>query len=253
MTLGFVRARSYVAKLIESYGISALAERLKPHREELPAHIPRHNDASMPAVEERWNLVDVDEETRAVLLDSWAEQHLERYTHNIENLIGTVNVPTGVAGPLRVNGLFAKGDYYVPLATTVAGLVASFSRGAGLITEAGGASVAVLSEGVSRAPMLAFENLVDLGVFVDWVLSHLDELQAVANPTTRFGKLEDAELSVEGTKVYFLFIYSTGDGGARAFAEIAAAVCLAGEPSLIGAIAAAHARLARGRSVKQGT
>jgi len=45
-----------------------------------------------------------------------------------------------------------------------------------------------------------------------------------------------------------------GEGGARRFAEITAALCLAGELSLIGAIAAgefaaAHARLARGRSL----
>ncbi len=48
-----------------------------------------------------------------------------------------------------------------------------------------------------------------------------------------------------------------GAGGARAFAEITAAVCLAGELSLIGAIAAgefaeAHSHLARGQSLKDG-
>jgi hydroxymethylglutaryl-CoA reductase (NADPH) len=40
------------------------------------------------------------------------------YKHNIENFIGAAKMPVGVAGPLRVNGLFAQGDYYVPLATT---------------------------------------------------------------------------------------------------------------------------------------
>jgi len=49
-----------------------------------------------------------------------------------------------------------------------------------------------------------------------------------------------------------------GEGGARAFAEIAAALCLAGELSLIGAIAAgefaaAHARRARGEELKTGS
>src|SRR5262245_24951043 len=37
---------------------------------------------------------------------------------NIENPIGTVQVPLGVAGPLLVHGSFAKGIFYVPLATT---------------------------------------------------------------------------------------------------------------------------------------
>jgi hydroxymethylglutaryl-CoA reductase (NADPH) len=50
----------------------------------------------------------------------------------------------------------------------------------------------------------------------------------------------------------------TGSGRARAFAEVAAAVALAGELSITGAIAAgeftrAHQRLARGTDVEQGT
>jgi hypothetical protein len=37
--------------------------------------------------------------------------------------IGTVKVPVGVAGPLRVRGTFIGGEFYVPLATTEAALV----------------------------------------------------------------------------------------------------------------------------------
>jgi hydroxymethylglutaryl-CoA reductase (NADPH) len=48
------------------------------------------------------------------------------YRRNIENFVGTVKLPVGVAGPLRVNGLLAQGDYYIPLATTEAALVASY-------------------------------------------------------------------------------------------------------------------------------
>ena len=52
----------------------------------------------------------------------------------------------GVAGPLRVNGTYAQGDYYVPLATTEAALVASYHRGALLLSEAGGCSAVLLHE-----------------------------------------------------------------------------------------------------------
>jgi len=34
----------------------------------------------------------------------------DRDQSNTENLLGTVKVPVGLAGPLRVNGLFAQGD-----------------------------------------------------------------------------------------------------------------------------------------------
>ncbi len=52
----------------------------------------------------------------------------EAYCHNIENFVGTVKLPVGVIGQVRINGLFARGDFYVPLATTEAALVASHSR-----------------------------------------------------------------------------------------------------------------------------
>ena len=37
---------------------------------------------------------------------------------NIENMIGAVQLPLGYAGPLKVNGDHAKGEFLVPMAST---------------------------------------------------------------------------------------------------------------------------------------
>jgi hydroxymethylglutaryl-CoA reductase (NADPH) len=73
---------------------------------------------------------------------------------NCENMIGTVQVPVGVAGPLLVNGEYAHGSYYLPLATTEGALVASVNRGCNGITRSGGAEVRILHDGMTRAPSL---------------------------------------------------------------------------------------------------
>src|SRR6266508_3974486 len=120
------------------------------------------------SVERRWQLVSAAH--REQLLDAHTDQQKDCYKHNIENFIGTVKVPVGLAGPLRVNGLFAQGDYYVPLATTEAALVASYSRGMQLMSMAGGCTVMVINEGVSRSPGFVFRNLVEVGMFAAWAV-----------------------------------------------------------------------------------
>jgi hydroxymethylglutaryl-CoA reductase (NADPH) len=221
MTLGYFRAISYLSDLVAEHGIERLGARLRPKTDNLPAHVPGRDDVSAEAVAARWALLDATEEVRGRICDAWSMQHAPAFARNIEHLIGTVKVPVGLAGPLRVNGLFAQGDYYVPLATSEASLVASYSRGANLLTESGGASAALLSEGVSRAPVFAFENLLDLGRFLEWALRHVAEIEAAANATTGHGKLQDVEICVEGSNVYFQFIFSTGNAAGQNMVTIA--------------------------------
>ena len=44
--------------------------------------------------------------------------HADSYKGNIENYIGLTTIPTGLAGPLLINGTLAQGDFYVPMATS---------------------------------------------------------------------------------------------------------------------------------------
>jgi len=76
-----------------------------------------------------------------------------------DGYIGSLALPIGVAGPLRVHGQHAQGDYRVPLATTDAALVASYTRGARLITEAGGCNALLLDAGITGAPAFVFDGV----------------------------------------------------------------------------------------------
>jgi hydroxymethylglutaryl-CoA reductase (NADPH) len=137
------------------------------------------------------------------------------YERNVENFIGTVRVPVGLAGPLAIQGVAARGTYYVPLATTEACLVASYSRGARLITRAGGCDARVLDARMRRTPVFAFADLAEAVVAAEWVRENVDRLRAAANATSRYARLLAAEPAIEGNHVYLDCAYATGEAAGQ--------------------------------------
>ena len=142
---------------------------------------------------------------------------------NCENMIGTVQVPVGVAGPLLVQGEYAQGSYYLPLATTEGALVASVNRGCSAITRAGGAQVCILHDGMTRAPVFAAENVVHAKQVADWVAAHHDELRAAAESTTSHGKMTGVVTYIAGTSVFVRLEYDTKDAMGMNMVTIASA------------------------------
>ena len=130
---------------------------------------------------------------------------------NCENMIGTIQVPVGVAGPVSIHGEYAVGSFYLPLATTEGALVASVNRGCGLITAAGGAEVRILSDGMTRAPVFATDSVIHAKDVVDFVHSHEEDIRLIAEETTRHGRLTGIITTTAGTSVYVRFCFSTGD------------------------------------------
>jgi len=220
MTTDYRRAADYLSSLLATQGIDDLAARLKPDLRPSPQRVPGGAMVSHEAIKRRWEIVDLPA-ARAELLDPKTAQQIHAYEHNIENLIGAVRMPVGLAGPLRVRGLFAQGDFYVPLATTEATLVASYARGCSLITDVGGASVMLLNEGLSCSPGFGFNSLAELGRFVAWLLGQQEEIKSAAERTTRFGKLIDLQLCIEGNHVYLVLVFTTGDAAGQNMAAIA--------------------------------
>jgi hydroxymethylglutaryl-CoA reductase (NADPH) len=200
--------------------------RLEPNRTPSPPKVPGGSTLSEEALSQRWQLPGMPAAAREVLADPAVIGDAGRYGRNIENFIGVARVPIGLAGPLRVNGAHASGDFYVPLATTEAALVASYSRGAQLITEAGGCAAVVVNEGVTRAPGFAFETIGDASVFVAWAAHAFDAFREAAAATTRHGMLVDMQLAVEGNHVHVLLEFLTGDASGQNMVTIATdAVC----------------------------
>ena len=134
------------------------------------------------------------------------------FAKNIENPIGTVQIPIGVAGPLKINGEHAKDEFFVPLATSEGALLASVNRGCSAITASGGANARVIGDKMTRAPAIKTESVVESVKVKQWFEDKFDELKEIAESTTRHGKLVKIDpIIIVGNYVYPRFVYSTGD------------------------------------------
>jgi len=130
---------------------------------------------------------------------------------NIENFIGVAQVPLGLAGPIRINGEFAEGDFLVPLATTEGTLVASYSRGMKAISEAGGCSTHIHSDFFMVPYLFQFQDPEEAVQFTQWCEEHSQEIARVMEGTTQHGKFHGVNIENVPLGVLIEFEMQTGD------------------------------------------
>jgi len=150
-------------------------------------------------------------------LDALNETRLvpERLTGNIENMIGAVEVPVGLAGPLRVHGAGWSDITYAPFATTEGALVASASRGATALTRAGGVRVEIVRQQMTRAPAFELVSRQDAEQLATWLGDQLNVLREKCRAVSSHALLRDLAIVVDGGVVHVLFRYTTGDAAGQ--------------------------------------
>jgi hydroxymethylglutaryl-CoA reductase (NADPH) len=184
-------------------------------------------------------------------------------TANIENLIGAVGMPLGVAGPLPVHGEAIDDEVYLPLATTEGALVASVNRGASVMRAAGGVHATITRRGMTRAPVFRHADARSAAETAAWVHREEPQLAAVAGETTSHGELTGIDTYVVGDNLFVRCAFDTKDAmgmnmvtiATRAIAETieaatdATLVALSGNLCTDKKPAAINAVEGRGRSV----
>ncbi len=130
---------------------------------------------------------------------------------NIENLVGATQTPLAVAGPLSIRYPAKIQEMYIPLATTEGALVASISRGAKAVTEAGGAIVAYNSVGITRGPVFRTKNITHSSGAVSLIQKNFAKLQKVARTTSAHLTLTKIDTAYVGKNLYCRFYFDTAD------------------------------------------
>lgn len=134
---------------------------------------------------------------------------------NVENFTGVAQVPIGFAGPLRVNGEHAKGDFLIPLATTEGTLVASYNRGMKVLNLSGGVTCSVVGDAMQRAPVFVFDSAREARDFGAWVDAHMAEIRIEAESTSSVAKLTYIDTYLANKLAFLRFNYTTGDAAGQ--------------------------------------
>ncbi|MDC0230828.1 hydroxymethylglutaryl-CoA reductase [Aureispira] len=134
---------------------------------------------------------------------------------NCENFTGVAQIPMGLAGPIKVNGEFAKGEFLVPMATTEGTLVASYNRGIKVMNLSGGVKCTVVRDAMQRAPVFVFEDARAARDFVDWTKKNFSKIAEEAEATSSIAKLQYIDPYLSNKFAFLRFNYSTGDAAGQ--------------------------------------
>jgi hydroxymethylglutaryl-CoA reductase (NADPH) len=172
--------------------------------------IPRNriDDYSADAVHERQAFV---ERFAGATLD-----HVRRFSFdahaaqgNCEHFSGVAQIPLGFAGPLRVNGEHAQGDFLIPLATSEGTLVASYDRGMKVLNLSGGVMCTVVADAMQRAPVFVFRDARGARDFVKWVQGNRTKIAEEAESTSRVAKLREIDCYLSNKFAYAVQLTGT--------------------------------------------
>jgi hydroxymethylglutaryl-CoA reductase (NADPH) len=135
-------------------------------------------------------------------------------TTGIEQKIGGAVVPLGLIGPIRILGDHASGEFYLPLATNEAALVAGINRGFKAVNESGGIRSIVVKDHMTRAPLIETPDPEKAKEISNEILKKgelFQKMKKAAEAESRVSKLMDIQPFQIGRRVHIRFYFQTGD------------------------------------------
>ena len=139
----------------------------------------------------------------------------------IENHVGFMSIPMGIASPLVINGSYAKGEFCVPICTLEGTLALSMSRGMLATAQSGGITTRHIKQELSRSPVFIFEDINESDIFHKWVNQQYQQIKQAAESTTQHGKLLRIDKYHSHNTLILDFIYHTAEASGQNMVTIA--------------------------------
>lgn len=134
------------------------------------------------------------------------------FSRNCENFVGSIQVPLGIAGPIKIffQECPAK-NYFLPISTTEGALVASINRGCKATFLSGGIKTYIENIGATRGPLFKVKSIGEARVLVDFVKNNFALLAKEASTDSHFLKLLKEDHLIVGKNVWFRFYFETAE------------------------------------------
>ncbi|MGK0368008.1 MAG: hydroxymethylglutaryl-CoA reductase (NADPH), partial [Thermoproteota archaeon] len=136
--------------------------------------------------------------------------------NNIECYLGTIEIPTGLIGPLAFCDENKNQEFvFSGLATTEGALVASVNRGVRAINESGGFKSRVIHQKMHRTPLFAFEDMDEAYKLCKWIKNNFEIIKLETKKYSNHANLIELNTSLMGKNLHVQFVYETGDASGQ--------------------------------------
>ncbi len=176
----------------------------------IPKSNDHDNDYSKEFISKRSNFIKEFNNANVSNINNFSIDPLEM-KGNIENVIGCIQLPVGIAGPLKINGEHAQGEFLLPFATTEGVLLTGLHNGSKLISSVGGAKTKVLKDHIHVSPIFLVNGLDKMNEFIKWIEDNKQLVQTEVETSTKHGKLISIETKITGVGVQLTLFFTTGD------------------------------------------
>ncbi|NRA73608.1 MAG: hydroxymethylglutaryl-CoA reductase [Rickettsiales bacterium] len=120
-------------------------------------------------------------------------------------------IPTKIVKSIKVKGVYAEGDFSVPVATYETTLWPSIQRGANVTSDAGGINVSVLKDIMTRSVLLEADRVSTPASIETSLKEAIIDMQEVTKSTSAFCRLEKFDTKILGNLIFLRFTFNTGE------------------------------------------
>jgi hydroxymethylglutaryl-CoA reductase (NADPH) len=135
--------------------------------------------------------------------------------NNIESLVGAVEIPLGLIGPLTYNYNNTKEEVFCLGATLEGALIASMNRGAKAVSMSGGFSANIVHQKMVRSPLFILSTIEHAFHFEKWIIEHFSRIREIAENYSNHANLLEIIIHRDNQDVHTNFVYSTGDAAGQ--------------------------------------